>query len=121
MAWKKKEKKRACRSTLTKVLQYYRINFIGPSNQGQQCSNISRWFQSRHSFESGQKYKKSNLHYTRGITPKLVTGGGTHLRDLSPGQHCSEETSQRWRVVGDTVRFDQQGIESIPSAPVAMC
>ena len=46
---------------------------------------------------------KSNLHYTRRITPKRVTSGGAHLRGLAPGQHSSEETSQRWRVVGDTV------------------
>ena len=46
---------------------------------------------------------KSNLHYTRRITPKRVTSCGAHLRDLAPGQHSSEETSQRWRVVGDTV------------------
>ena len=47
--------------------------------------------------------QKSNLHYTRGITPKRVTSGGTHLRGLAPGRHSSEETSQRWRAVGDTV------------------
>ena len=46
---------------------------------------------------------KSNLHYTRRITPKRVTSCGAHLRGLAPGQHSSEETSQRWRVVGDTV------------------
>ena len=46
---------------------------------------------------------KSNLHYTRGITPKRVTSGGAHLRGLAPGLHSSEETSQRWRAVGDTV------------------
>ena len=46
---------------------------------------------------------KSNLHYTRGITPKRVTSGGAHLRDLAPGLHSSEETSQRWRAVGDSV------------------
>ena len=28
---------------------------------------------------------KSNLHYTRGITPKTVTSGGPHLRSLAPG------------------------------------
>ena len=49
------------------------------------------------------KSKKSNLHYTRGITPKRVTSCGAHLRCLAPGQHSSEETSQRWRIVGDTV------------------
>ena len=46
---------------------------------------------------------KSNLHYTRRITPKRVTSCGAHLRGLAPGQHSSEKTSQRWRVVGDTV------------------
>ena len=46
---------------------------------------------------------KSNLHYTRGITPKRVTSGGAHIRCLAPGQHSSEEILQRWRAVGDTV------------------
>ena len=47
--------------------------------------------------------KNLNLHYTRGITPKRVTSGGINLRDLAPGLHSSEETSQRWRVIGDIV------------------
>ena len=51
---------------------------------------------------SNQK-SKSNLHYTRRITPKRVTSCGAHLRGLAPGLHSSEETSQRWRVVGNTV------------------
>ena len=60
------------------------------------------------SFSSSRKFSlinqiKSNLHYTRGITPKRVTSGGAHLRGLAPGLHSSEETSQRWRTVGDTV------------------
>ena len=46
---------------------------------------------------------KSNLHYTRGITPQRVTSGGAHLRDLTLGQHRCEETSQQWRAVGDNV------------------
>ena len=46
---------------------------------------------------------KSNLHYARGITPKCVTNGESHLRCFAPGQHCSEETSQRRRAVADTV------------------
>ena len=37
------------------------------------------------------------------ITPKRVTSGGINLRGLAPGQHSSEETSQRWRDAGDTV------------------
>ena len=48
------------------------------------------------------KLKKYNLHYTRGNRPKRVTSAGAHLRGLAPGQHSSEETSQRWRAVGDT-------------------
>ena len=39
---------------------------------------------------------KSNLHYTRRSTPKRVTSSGAHLRGLAPGQHSSEETSQRY-------------------------
>ena len=50
-----------------------------------------------------QNQIKSNLHYTRRITPKRVTSGGAHLRGLAPGQHSSEEASQLGRVVGDTV------------------
>ena len=49
------------------------------------------------------KLEHQNLHYTSGITPKRVTSGGAHLRGLAPGLHSSEETSQRWRVVDDTV------------------
>ena len=51
---------------------------------------------------------KSNLHYTRGITPKHVTSGGVHFRGLAPGQHSSEKTSQWWQAIGDTV-FDLTG------------
>ena len=53
--------------------------------------------------EEDQIKIKSNLHYTRRITPKRVTSCGAHLRGLAPGLHSSEEESQRWRVVGDTV------------------
>ena len=64
---------------------------------------------------SGMYFKsKSNLYYTRGITPKHVTSGGAHLRSLAPGQHA--ETSQRWRAVGDTV-FNVTGLEIDPTPP----
>ena len=46
---------------------------------------------------------KSDLHYTRDIAPKRVTCDGAHLRSLAPGKRSSEETSQQWRIVGDTV------------------
>ena len=52
---------------------------------------------------ANESNQKSNLHYTRGITPKRVTSCGAHLRGLAPGLHSSEETSLRWRAVGDTV------------------
>ena len=46
---------------------------------------------------------KSNLHHARRITPKCVTSCGAHLYCFGPGQHSSEEASQHWRAVGDTV------------------
>ena len=54
---------------------------------------------------------KPNLHCTRRITPKRVTSCGAHLRGLAPGLHNSEETSQRWQVVGDTVDLTGSGFE----------
>ena len=45
---------------------------------------------------------KKKVHYTRRITPKHVTNGGTHLRGLAPRQHSSEESSQRWQATGGT-------------------
>ena len=53
--------------------------------------------------------KKAILYCIGEITPKRVPSGGTQrLRGLAPGQYRSEETSQRWRAVGDTV-FDFTG------------
>ena len=46
------------------------------------------------------KHENSNLHYTRGITPKRVI---SDLRGLAPGLHSTEKTSQRYRVVGNTL------------------
>ena len=43
----------------------------------------------------------------------IVACSEMHLRSLAPGQRSSEETSQRWRVVGDTVsNLTTPGIES---------
>ena len=36
------------------------------------------------------------------FTP-LVTNSGDYLRDLAPGEHSSEETSQRWQGPSNTV------------------
>ena len=59
-----------------------------------------------------RKLQKSNLHYTLDITTKRETSGGVHLRGLAPEQHSCEETSQRWRTVGDTVsKLTDQGIK----------
>ena len=49
--------------------------------------------------------------FSRGITPKRVTSGGAHLRDLAPGPHSSEETSQRWRVVDTVIDLIGLGIK----------
>ena len=60
------------------------------------------------------RHQKPNIHYkyTRGITPKRVTSDGIHLCGFAPGQHSSEETSQRSRVVGDAVSdLTDPGIE----------
>ena len=55
---------------------------------------------------------KSNLHYTRVITPRRVTSGRAHFRGLAHRQQQLQETSKRWRAAGDTV-FDltRSGIE----------
>ena len=57
--------------------------------------------------------KISNLHHTRGISPKRVTSGGAHLRGIIA---LSTETSQRWRIVADSVWFDPPGnrAQSLP-------
>ena len=47
---------------------------------------------------------------TRGITPMRVTSGGAHLRNLAPGLHNSEKTSQPWRAVGALCRLDRSRI-----------
>ena len=44
-----------------------------------------------------------NPHYARGNTRKHATSGGAHLHYLAPGLLSSEETSQQWGAVGDTV------------------
>ena len=64
--------------------------------------------------------KKSNLHYTCGITPKRVTSGGARLRGLAPGQHRCEETLQRWRDVRDTADLIGLEIELRPPEPIAI-
>ena len=44
-------------------------------------------------------------NYSRGIMPKRVTNDGVYLSGLAPGQHSSEKTWQRWRVVGNNVNL----------------
>ena len=69
-------------------------------------------FQSKH-----VRQKQSNLHYTRGITPKHVTTGGARLRGLPLGQHSSEKTLQRLRTVGTTNMSDLTGPETNSELP----
>ena len=67
------------------------------------------------------KNKKSNLHYTRGITPKRVTSGGIHLREFAPGLYSSEETSQQRRAIVDTeYDVNDSGIEPQTSSPMSL-
>ena len=68
-----------------------------------------------------KKKKKTNHIFiidrpTRGIMPKPVKSGEDHFCGLSSGQHSSEKTSQRWRVIGDTVLdLTRPGIEPLTS------
>ena len=56
---------------------------------------------------------KSYPHYTLGVTHKRVTSCGPISAALAPGRHSSEETSQQWRVVGETMSdLIGPGIES---------
>ena len=56
---------------------------------------------------------KSNRHYSRIITPKRLNEERAYPGSLAPGQNNSEETSQRWRAVGDTVSdFTDPGFKS---------
>ena len=71
--------------------------------------------------ETIQRFDIQNLHYTRGIMLKRVTSGGIHLRGLGPGQHSSEETSQQWRAIGDTVsNLTDRESNPRPLASIAM-
>ena len=64
-------------------------------------------------------HKKSILHYTRDITPKRLTSGVAHLRGAVLGPHSSEQTSQRWRAVGDTVTiWPTRQSNLTPTAPI---
>ena len=67
------------------------------------CQNAAKGLGVKSNNRGFFKLEKSNDHNTRDITPQRVTSGGIHLRGLAPGQHSSEETSQRWRVIGNAV------------------
>ena len=40
-------------------------------------------------------HQKSNLHYTRFISPKRVTSGGAHLRGLAPVRYNTAPKKRR--------------------------
>ena len=64
-------------------------------------------------------HKEPNLCYARHITPKRVTSGRAHLRGAALGPHSSEQTSQRWRAVGDTVTiWPTRQSNPTPPAPI---
>ena len=72
----------------------------------------------RHAIKFGVK---SNLHYTRDITPKRVTSVGARLLGLAPGLHSSEGTLQRWRAVGDTADLTDPEFEPQTSRTDSVC
>ena len=51
----------------------------------------------------GYQKKTSNLRHACGVISKRAMSSGIHLRGFAPGQYSSEETSQQWRAVGDTM------------------
>ena len=56
------------------------------------------------------KYKKSNsLYCTRGISPKLVTSGGAHLRGLEPGNTVANKCHNGGEPFASLCRFVQPG------------
>ena len=52
---------------------------------------------------------KSNLHYTRGITPKRVTSVGAHLCDLAPGYTAPKERRSGGEPLATLCRFHRSG------------
>ena len=67
----------------------------GELHKGDQILSVSKVKIKKRESNCFEEPMLSNLHYTRVITIKLVTSCGTYLRGLEPGQHSSEETSQR--------------------------
>ena len=63
------------------------------------------------------KNEKPRLLHTRSISSKSATGGEAHIRGLTPGQHSSEETSQRWRAVGNNTVSALTGPGNEPDPP----
>ena len=54
--------------------------------------------------------KKSNLHYTRGITPKRVTSGEAHLRCLAPWLYTAPKKHRNGgEPLATLQRFDRPG------------
>ena len=77
------------------------------TNNGIRNTAAANYAMRSYNMQTGQFFQrlitKSNLHSTRGITPKRVTSGGAHLRGLAPGQQSCDEKLQPWRAVGETM------------------
>ena len=52
---------------------------------------------------------KSNLHYTRRITPKRVTSCRAHLRGLAPGTTAPKKRRNGGESLATLCRFDRPG------------
>ena len=64
------------------------LQFVDQSNQ---WSLFAFTFLSFRNLKKRDTSLKSNLHYTRDITPKRARIDGAHLRGVVPGQHSSDE------------------------------
>ena len=103
------------------VCEGYRSFVMGSIHRWSRSHLIYGWLLTRRArahfavflhYSSVFKIKNLTLCYIRSITPKRVTSGGVHLSGLAPGQHSSEETSQRWRAGDDNVScLTGQGIK----------
>ena len=104
--------------TLAKIFKVSSVPSVWPTftqnyTKTQDCSFVADKCIPKN--QSAAKLQISNLHYIYNITSKRVTSGGIHLHGLAPGQHSSEETSQRWQAVGNTVSdLTGPGIELPP-------
>ena len=78
---------------------------------------VNKKFEPNATFCSIEKIKSSCYSL---YNAEACMSGAVLLRGLARGQHSSEETSQRWRVVGDTEPiWPAWKLKPSPPAPIA--